>query len=370
MVIGPICVIAMFQGVSPDAVALRASERFESVHPPRLVDEQGNARPGPTTDGRSEDSFSTQEPRNLEVYLQTLATISGATAAILGGFVLSALLSLSSEKRSLQARLAERSEALERIRATHGRASKAADQLLDGLLMDWVRARFRDAPEAVLLQDLDQDLRRLGLTEAAQAATAHAEEYIGQRNVARQIVQQDESLITSDSRFRSFERWEVLRESGGVSRDVLRDEFDRLVASIDRRETLGRTIVPGSLAGLELRADGDRLSDAVGALARWSASRPNSEEVRLADELSRLESTVDELGAQVKALRAPGRLGIGLALFVVMIFGGVLYPIALMLSDDASLAVRHKVPVFAALAIELVGITVYMISVARDLNRA
>lgn len=296
-------------------------------------------------------------PRDLTSYLESLAAVSGTVAAIVGGFVLSAILTRDSERRAAYALLSERRAALAEIMQDIDDARHQAALGRRSAFLDWLRIRLEGCKELPDPADFNVELEGLGFGRYVDELSALAAVYLEQRELARALLKREEAAIAVDTRLRTFDRWLVQAGPIQVDRATLLHEYNATLDSIRRLELLKSSVLPS----VRVLADRDGTTAAVASdIATRLGSAPDEMRVvRLEADVRRVSQSVEEAEAQVGAMAPEGLLMIGLVLFAAMLSVGVLYPVSLLGFVGPTDQQAHAVPLLGSLLLQMVAVGLY-----------
>jgi hypothetical protein len=338
------------------ASPLPAGSPSTTRHPPSRPPERQQPVDQPSGDG----------------FLGTVASLSGTVAAILGGFVLAALLSISSERNSMAELLKERDRSLSALISQVNARQQQRDQALRGLLAAWLRAAYQQDDEVPRCEMVRQRIASVhpGIAEAEAAEIA--QDYVRSRRAADDLISSTMADIASAEYPRSFSSW-VSRHpaTNGIDSGLLKDAFDRALGSIERRErlTAGYHSPRDSPQPSSSTPESDSLPAAEAAVRLWSYG-PDAVAVQgLRDEVSRITAMKSDLSDKITAFRLPSHLGLGVAIFIFIVLTGVVYPLCLMPSTAASFTPTVSLFIKSCVGVQMIAIVGYILIVARSLHR-
>jgi hypothetical protein len=313
-----------------------------------------------------------QQQPNGDGFLGTVASISGTVAAILGGFVLAALLSISSERNSMTELLKERERALEALNRQLDAKQQQRDLSLRELLLAWLRAVYKgdDSPDP---GEVRRRIADLHLGTAGPGVSQAADDYMRSRMTADAAISSSLDDITAAGFPRSFNGWAARHSTEGIDLGLLRDAFDRAVDSIHRQERLAEGLqqrsLDSSLPASSAR-EADSLTAAEADIRLWSYG-PDAAAVRgLEDEITRAGVMKAELSDKLATLRLPSHLGLGVVIFSFIVITGVIYPLCLMPSTAASFTPAVDLFIKSCLGLQMIAIVGYIVFVARNLRQS
>ncbi|MFI7080219.1 hypothetical protein ACIBO1_23245 [Micromonospora sp. NPDC049903] len=347
-----------------DATASASAVPRTEVGPPTPSVPGGAPASAPPTDAEEADPNE---------FLGTVASVAGTVAAILGGFVLAALLNLSSARNSMSELLRERKRSTAALRNRWHEQNRQNDAALRDLLLSWLRLCYEDDDEAPPPADVRHRLHGLRVGQPAEYLHEIALTFVENRRAADALVADTIPDLDRNADLRSFARWAVRHPHDDVDVDLVRDAFERAIESIRRRGNLTspKSVSSGSpqqqeeakrrggaLAALEIGLRGFR----SGPMAATAAG--------LRDDLDRSEEALRELHDELTAFRLPSHLGAGVALFCFIVVIGVCYPLYLMPTTPADFTPTAEVLVKAGIVAQLVAITLYMWVLIRSVRGA
>ena len=358
---GPIVVtwLVLFLGMATSPSAA------EALKPPPSA----SGSPSPSSRLSAQQQVSNQQP-NADGFLGTVASLSGTVAAILGGFVLAALLNISSERNSMVELLKERERSSNALARQLDTQREENDRLLSRLLTDWLRAAYRHDSAIPSAEEILRRIDTLGLSLADSFTNLIVDNYISNRKKADAAIQASRNDIAQDTDARSFDVWAARHPAAGMDLGLLRDAFERTVESVERQERLASwppAGVGGALqANSALRADS--LIDAEAEIRLWFQSPASVALRRLQEDLAREVSMKDELSDRLATLRLPSNLGLGVAVFAFIVILGVIYPLSLMPSTPESFTPTVDLIIKVTVAAEMISIMAYIYVVARGIR--
>ncbi|GHJ39842.1 hypothetical protein [Streptomyces sp. TS71-3] len=272
-------------------------------------------------------------PPDPDDLLGTVVSLSGGVAAILGGFVLAALLTLSSERNSTVELLRERRRVTADLRTRLQQQTQANETALKRLLYSWLRLSHRLDDEPPGAAEAVRQLASLG-TELTDAQLRElSDDFRRAWTAADDVVTGTARALARDPELRSFSRWSARTAvPAGTDGDLLRDAFDRAVASVERRENLKSR--PAATTEARARQDRARQAEEAAAAERrirnWATDRAVQAAGEVRDELARARTSEQQTATELTTWRLPSHLGYGIVLFCFIVATGVIYPLLLM----------------------------------------
>lgn len=307
---------------------------------------------------------------DTDTFLATVAGVSGTVAAILGGFVLSVLLTQRTESSRLRSRCQEILATIQRLSAELAAKQEQHDAVLRTQLTAWLRLVYRFRESSPSVDEVQRRVTGLGLGLDEQFLQDVVRRYVAMRSAADEAADRDYEDLLGDRKLRSFSQW-LHKNEGIADIDLMADAYWRVIGSVERFEDLG---TPNHL--IRARAEhfestgSDDLASADQALRNWQSSvLPVS-----VAELERLreQNLADyrEVVAQLEPGELQSRVGFGFTVFCVMVVVGVAYPIWLMPAPKSVAVIEIlSVKIGLFLQILLIGLYVSTLLWARRASR-
>jgi hypothetical protein len=306
---------------------------------------------------------------DFNLFLSTVAALSGTIAAILGGFVLAALLNVSSERNSLTELLRERRQVVEALEDDLALKTQEASQELTQLACHWLRLIYRRQDELPSATEVAARIRALVPKIWEHEAANLADWYLKERHTADQVMAMTISQISQDADLRSFAAWSAKFSSASANPEYLDDAFERAVASVERQLRLGGAGSSGSKPASDVALTGaESLASAELRLRNWSDSQSASEIARLELEVKRAKDYATDIQLRLSAKRLPSHLGLGLAVFLFNVAIGVIFPLSMM--PEAAYKPTVLLAVKVSVVAQACAIVGYMIYIAANIRRA
>jgi hypothetical protein len=269
---------------------------------------------------------------DYNLLLSTVATLSAAVAAIIGGFVLAALLGISSDRNSLAELYEERKRTKSAIENGLALKEREAGEELRRQIYEWLRLTYRTQDDLPSAAELAVRIVALNLDMSTDAAGELAETYLRERKRSDAAVEATIPEIAQSTDLRSFAAWAARHLPTDANVEYLTDAFDRAVASIDRQRRLSGTASNSSHSANQDAAarDAHSLAATELRLRSWHSGPLASDIRRLKNDLDRAEEAMSEAGLRLRSRRLPSHLGLGIAVFIINVGVGVVYPLSMM----------------------------------------
>ncbi len=297
---------------------------------------------------------------NPDSFLSAMASVSGTIAAILGGFVLAALISLASERTSLAALVRERHRALQEAETRLSRQQQAHDLSFRMLLRRWLRVAYGQVEQLPDTDAIVGRLSRLGIA-VTEVVRQHVEQFSSDWNAANDCMLASRDQLLSHPESRTWANWIAHSPTKGLDVELLRDAFDRVVDSISRTEALRSTSpVAQRSRGQHHSSDLDPLLAADLALRQWSDGPELASVTRSQEQIEHARQLLAESEQELVSRRLPPYLLYGMALFVFMVGVGVVYPLMLMPAQPKALSSASDLVLRGGLIGQSAAIVLYM----------
>lgn len=348
-------------------VALGVFRQSASAATPKPIVSE-NSRPSPSP----VPATSIDQPPNGDTFLGTVAQLSGTVAAILGGFVLAALLGISAERNSMVELLKERERSVDTLSKRLDEEQERRALSLRRLLTAWLRAAYRQEDEAPGQEEVLRRISDLHLGVSTADAISIADEYLAGRRQADAAIRSSSDEISVGA-IRTFDLWFSRHSVGELDLGLLKDAFDRIVESIERQERLRdrtqRAQGPRGVVGNSGSSRGaDLLTAAESGLQLW-VQGPDAVAMRsLTEDLDRAKEMKVELAGKLSSMRLPSHLGLGIVVFCFSIVTGVIYPLCMMPSTNNSFTPTVDLFIKSCFAVQMASIVVYIWMVARSIR--
>jgi hypothetical protein len=287
------------------------------------------------------------------VFLASVAGVSGTIAAIVGGFILAALLALVAEKSQLVNARVEKVRALSESQHLQASLAKTAGSLARRAVVGWLAATHPEG-EAQPIQEMAISIWKPELPLQHEWVRAAVDEYLTEQGKARTVVASQRSQIEHDGAVRGFLDWYAkLDPRPSVDVDYLRSEFEEAVGSAARRHGLDSPPTAARVSPLHAH---DRPTSP--SFRELSVDPAMQELDRQSHIVHMREEAVREASDALAAMSYPSHFVFGLVLFGGMGLGGVVYPLALM-SLSGPLRNTEIGALLCIVAAELLGIAAY-----------
>lgn len=277
--------------------------------------------------------------------LTTLSQSSAVMVAIIGGFLVSRLVALSTEREAVRRQLREARESLELARAEYEPAHR--------LRVEWSQDYFDDLALETLVEDPDTDLDVL-IAENVPKGSSEEEIRPYAERLQRQVktayaeitgllrVSDDKSLALDDLKGRGLQipRSEV---------DIYESVFYEVVTELRSHSLYDSIVMPPLVSSGSREIEARRFDDAV------------RDEAELSVQMRARELEIQRLTAELRRFGRPTGVVSATWMLAVLSVTGILLPVIVMATDPTALALWAKVALITLFAIGLASVIAYVV---------
>ncbi len=291
------------------------------------------------------------DPNDL---LTTLSQSSAVMVAIIGGFLVSRLVTLSSEREGIRRQLREATERLDLFKADYGPAYEHR--------LEWSQRYFRDMVLDTLVENPDADVDRLVLDNVPRGSSVEEITPYAQQLKARVEKVRDQivsHLHHGDDRSVDLDD---LQGRGLHIRDEDRDIYESIMylvrSNLPSRGLHDSWIVPPIMTSGSNEIEARRFDEALRT------------EVDLAGQIKFTERELERLRGELGRIARPVGVVSATWMLAILSVTGIVVPVVVMAAEPTTLSAAAKISLIAGFVIGLGALLLYIVWYLRHLDAA